>query len=69
MSVRTVRCPNCRTPVEWSSENRFRPFCSQRCRTIDLGAWAAEEYTVPAAETDPSEHETGTQDNSAGRPY
>jgi endogenous inhibitor of DNA gyrase (YacG/DUF329 family) len=33
--------------VEWSTSNRFRPFCSERCRMIDLGAWASEDYRVP----------------------
>ena len=32
------------------SESAFRPFCSERCRNIDLGAWAAEEYRVPEQE-------------------
>lgn len=39
-------CPQCAEPVAWEG-NAFRPFCSQRCRTLDLGAWANEEYTVP----------------------
>lgn len=42
-----VNCPQCGEPVAWSEENRFRPFCSQRCRTLDLGAWASESYRVP----------------------
>lgn len=44
-----VNCPICGKPVEWRTENRFRPFCSERCKQIDLGAWANEEYRVPAA--------------------
>ena len=47
---RIVRCPVCGKPVPWNSESAFYPFCSQRCRNIDLGAWAAEEYRVPAQE-------------------
>ena len=40
--------------VAWSSENRFRPFCSGRCKMIDLGQWATEAYRVPqAAAPDP----------------
>jgi endogenous inhibitor of DNA gyrase (YacG/DUF329 family) len=42
-----VSCPQCGLAVAWSAENRFRPFCSQRCRTLDLGAWASESYRVP----------------------
>jgi endogenous inhibitor of DNA gyrase (YacG/DUF329 family) len=33
--------------VAWSRENRYRPFCSERCKLIDLGAWATEKYRVP----------------------
>lgn len=47
---RVVNCPTCGKPVAWLPENRFRPFCSERCRKIDLGAWAAEEYRVPEQE-------------------
>lgn len=47
-SKRTVPCPNCRKPVEWVQANLFRPFCSERCKLIDLGAWANEDYTVEA---------------------
>lgn len=45
-----VRCPNCRTSVEWKPENAYRPFCSRRCRLIDLGEWATEQYTIAAEE-------------------
>lgn len=46
----TVACPHCGKPVAWVAENRYRPFCSERCRQIDLGAWAAGEYRVPVVE-------------------
>ena len=44
----TVDCPTCSTKVEWIAANRFRPFCSERCKQIDLGAWAEEKYAIPA---------------------
>jgi uncharacterized protein len=47
---RTVACPVCSKPVEWTQASRYRPFCSERCKIIDLGAWAAEAYRVPDAE-------------------
>lgn len=53
--VRVVNCPTCGKPVEWRAENAWRPFCSERCRKIDLGAWAAGDYQVPGAEPDPGE--------------
>ena len=44
-----VECPTCSAKVEWKPENKFRPFCSERCKKIDLGAWAEEKYAIPAA--------------------
>jgi endogenous inhibitor of DNA gyrase (YacG/DUF329 family) len=44
-----VDCPTCGAKVEWSEKNRYRPFCSERCKQIDLGAWAEEKYTIPVA--------------------
>ncbi len=51
MSVRAVACPQCGKSVAWDTANRWRPFCSQRCRLIDLGAWASESYRIPVAGT------------------
>ena len=48
----TVECPTCGAPVEWGPQSPNRPFCSERCKLIDLGAWANEEYRVPVAEAD-----------------
>ena len=45
--ARLVSCPRCGAQVAWSPENRYRPFCSERCKLIDLGAWAMEKYRVP----------------------
>lgn len=50
-----VNCPRCGAPVEWVPENRFRPFCSERCKLIDLGAWATESYRVPVEPADDDE--------------
>jgi len=48
--ARTVACPTCGNRVEWGPRSPFRPFCSERCKLIDLGAWAAEKYRVPVVE-------------------
>jgi len=40
-------CPQCRKPVQWRSDNPWRPFCSERCKLIDLGDWAAERHAIP----------------------
>jgi uncharacterized protein len=53
MALPEVSCPHCGQAVKWLPENRFKPFCSERCRMIDLGAWANEEYRVPTTPPDP----------------
>ncbi len=50
--ARIVRCPHCGKSSEYSARNSFRPFCSERCRLIDLGEWAEGSYKVP---TEPHE--------------
>jgi endogenous inhibitor of DNA gyrase (YacG/DUF329 family) len=52
METKIVACPRCGIPVEWTAASRYRPFCSERCKMRDLGAWAAEEYRVASAQTD-----------------
>lgn len=44
-------CPQCGKPARFDASNAFRPFCSERCRLIDLGQWANESYSVPANPT------------------
>ncbi len=44
---RKVRCPQCGGESPWSPENPWRPFCSERCKQIDLGAWASDAYRIP----------------------
>ena len=58
-----MKCPTCHKPITWEG-NPHRPFCSERCKLIDFGAWANEEYKVPAEEKAPSleELEQGTDD-------
>jgi hypothetical protein len=48
-SPKNIKCPNCGKTVPWEA-NPFRPFCSERCRMIDLGAWVDEEYRIAAEE-------------------
>lgn len=56
--VRVVSCPTCAVSVRWEPESRFRPFCSERCKMIDLGQWATESYKVAAVEEFPFEDMT-----------
>ena len=46
-STRWVSCPTCKGESLYSAANRYRPFCSERCKNIDLGAWASESFSVP----------------------
>lgn len=57
-----VNCPTCKLEVIWNQEAEYRPFCSDRCQKIDLGAWANEEYGIAA---DPSEEWSGDNTFSA----
>lgn len=56
IQVSVMRCPICRKPVDLSPANPCRPFCSERCRMIDLGTWASEDYRVPGKEVEDTEH-------------
>ena len=51
-----LSCPQCCKPVVWK-DNPDRPFCSERCRLVDLGQWADEGYRIPGAELHPDEAE------------
>ncbi len=48
-----MKCPVCRKDVDFSS--RYAPFCSDRCRIIDLGNWAAGAYRIPSARPEPED--------------
>jgi len=43
---RIVTCPTCGTAVKWTQGNAYRPFCSERCKLIDFGAWIDEEHKI-----------------------
>ena len=46
MAVQHVKCPTCQREIDWS-QSPFRPFCSERCRLIDLGGWLTEKHAIP----------------------
>jgi endogenous inhibitor of DNA gyrase (YacG/DUF329 family) len=48
--MHVIFCPICKQQTVWSSSNLFRPFCSERCKQIDLGAWASQSYTIAGSE-------------------
>jgi uncharacterized protein len=54
--MKVVKCPNCGKETEYRG-NEFRPFCSERCKMLDFGAWADEEYALPLEGVSLSEEE------------
>jgi hypothetical protein len=59
-----MKCPICHRPTTYEG-NPHRPFCSERCKLLDFGAWANEEYAVPAEEAPPT-FEEGEHNPAAG---
>jgi endogenous inhibitor of DNA gyrase (YacG/DUF329 family) len=57
-----LRCPICRKPAEPRPKNRWFPFCSERCKLIDLGKWMNGDYRIPGR---PEENEDGTPPTSS----
>lgn len=51
-----VKCPTCGKQVEYEG-NEFRPFCSERCKLLDFGAWADEKYALPTESTELTEED------------
>jgi endogenous inhibitor of DNA gyrase (YacG/DUF329 family) len=51
-----VDCPQCSKKVVWDRNNPYRPFCSDRCKKMDLGAWAEERYVIASPAPEPDEH-------------
>jgi len=49
--VSTIRCPICRKRFD-SEQSSSLPFCSERCRSVDLGRWLGESYSVPVERRD-----------------
>ncbi len=57
MSAPRVHCPTCKREVEWNPQSQWRPFCSERCKLIDLGAWFSDQRSIPddAVQPDPED--------------
>ena len=59
-------CPNCKRPAASREDNTFFPFCSERCKALDLGRWFGGGYRVPAEPVDPAD--LGAQASAAEEP-
>lgn len=62
-----IKCPTCRKETQWEN-NPHRPFCSDRCRLIDLGAWTQERYRIPGETIDYNLGNDGDEDDDEERP-
>jgi len=62
-TLKTVACPNCGKLVPWVPESTWRPFCSERCRLIDLGEWFDEGHRIPESTEDGYTPPTPKDDN------
>jgi hypothetical protein len=59
---RSVGCPVCGARVPWNASSPYRPFCSERCRLIDLGQWASEGYRIPQSQSEPPDEPVDQDD-------
>jgi endogenous inhibitor of DNA gyrase (YacG/DUF329 family) len=66
MSPTLVKCPTCKRTLEWST-SEYRPFCSERCRLIDLGAWLTEKNAIPGDASELNEEPGADDSDSAPR--
>ncbi|PCI19326.1 MAG: DNA gyrase inhibitor YacG [Piscirickettsiaceae bacterium] len=53
----SVNCPVCHKEVPWNNSQSHKPFCSDRCKLIDLGEWASEAHSIPGETVIPPEEE------------
>ncbi len=63
MVQKRVHCPICRKETVWEN-NPFRPFCSKRCRLVDLGKWAKGDYRIPGEKKDAVSREDDKKNTS-----
>lgn len=56
MDTQQIVCPICKKQDTWTTDNVYKPFCSHRCKLIDLGEWASETRKIPSEPLDFSQH-------------
>ncbi len=59
-----IACPHCGKKDTWNPENVYKPFCSSRCKLIDLGEWASESRKIPGESVDPDNLPLGKNDQN-----
>jgi len=59
-------CPTCNRVVEWNANSPWLPFCSERCKLIDLGAWASERHVIPGEEKNMDDDSIEGEENTRG---
>jgi uncharacterized protein len=64
--MQSVKCPQCGAETAFEG-NEFRPFCSERCKLLDFGAWADEQYSLPVDQTEMSEQDIETIEKTLER--
>jgi len=62
-----VKCPTCQNKVAWIETSTYRPFCSERCRLIDLGEWASEKHALPDEPIPSTEEHPSTLNSEADK--
>jgi uncharacterized protein len=65
MTPRRIQCPTCARELNWDSAP-FRPFCSERCRLVDLGAWLTEQRAIPGDTPAPSDADESDKPSHRG---
>jgi endogenous inhibitor of DNA gyrase (YacG/DUF329 family) len=67
MSSSEPRCPICKRTVARPEENSWFPFCSNRCKVVDLSKWLSGDYAIPAREEDEGDESVPGEDTSGSR--
>ena len=60
-----IKCPKCKKKVNWEG-NKWRPFCSERCKMVDLGAWVSEIYSIEGDALEDSGHDVDADSDEDG---
>lgn len=58
-----AKCPQCGEPADLSTDNPARPFCSHRCKLIDLGDWMDERHSIPGDDAPSSGNDPYDEDS------